>query len=164
MPALLAEAALRAEGAPQKECATKEQVAPQEECAPQEEGAPQALVPGQPALTLCHGKHCAPWSTWFCYWLSCGPHTKTLSILHNGHGSVNMTFFCARSAADEGNCYRYSWDFFRWVVQGSRRSFHRASSLARALFWAAPCTFGADRQRSDSPLIWILQSSGYCKS
>ena len=79
VPALLAEAALRAEGAPQKEgvpqekrapqedyapqeegapqkeCATKEQVAPQEECAPQEEGAPQALVPGQPALTLCHG-------------------------------------------------------------------------------------------------------------
>ena len=41
------------------------------------------------------------------------------------HGSIDMTFFLARSAANEENCNHHSWDSFRWVVQGSRRNFHK---------------------------------------
>ena len=65
------------------------------------------------------------------------------------HGSVDMTFFLARSAANEGNCNHHSWDSFRWVVRGSRRNFHRASNLARTLLWPTPWAFWADWQRSD---------------
>ena len=89
------EGAPQEEGAPPEEGAQPEEGAPQEECAPQDERGSSSsdmddIVPlGQPGFAVC--------SPVFL--------TQILRAFFTvSHGSIDMTFFLARSAANEGNC------------------------------------------------------------
>ena len=95
-----------------------------------------------------HCKHCAPWSTLFCYGLSCVPRTNTPAFFTVSHRSVDMTFFLARSAANEGNCNWELWDlvitFDWWVLLTQRQCVWIAFCK---IFWDTPIDHILSRAR-----------------
>ena len=66
-----------------------------------------------------HCKHCAPWSTLFCYGLSCVPRTNTPCILHSKPRKRWHDLLLGKKCSQRRELYLELWDLvitFDWWV------------------------------------------------